>query len=112
MAIDGFFFRVVIKPDPVLEKKGSIILATNKALERGATQSGTVVSIGEDAFAAYRPKREFAGLKIGDHVAYAKYAGKWVQDPDFPDDAEKEMLVVNDEDITCILRKTTNDLGA
>jgi co-chaperonin GroES (HSP10) len=32
---------------------------------------------------------------VGDTVFYAKYAGKWIRDPE----TDEEFLIVNDEDI-------------
>lgn len=83
--------RILIKPDPVKEKsKGGIIIATNERLEMNAQQKGVILSIGEDAWSAFNTKRPFAGLQVGDRVAYAKYSGKWLDDG---------VLAINDEDI-------------
>lgn len=103
MAVKAVGFRIVIKPDPVMEKtKGGIILATDDKLERAAISVGTVVEVGPIAFMAFKPY-EGAWCKAGDKIAYARYAGKWVADPEFPDDKEKELLVINDEDVVCLL---------
>jgi len=83
--------RIIVKPDPVVETtKGGIILATDKKLEQNAQVFGTIVAIGEDAWKAFNPFRPRAGLEVGDRVAYAKYAGKWISD---------DVLVLNDEDV-------------
>lgn len=103
MAIEAVGYRVVVKPDPVKEKsQGGIILATDEKLERAAISVGTVVALGPIAFMAFKPY-EGPWVNPGDKVAYAKYAGKWVADPEFPDDKDKELLVLNDEDIVCKL---------
>ena len=94
--LEAVAFRVVLKVKEVEEKsKGGIVLAIDKKLERSAFTEGTIVDIGEDAWSAFKTKSEFAGLKIGNRVFYAKYAGKWITDPD----SGEEFLVVNDEDI-------------
>lgn len=96
MALKAVAFRVILKVKEVAEKsKGGIVLAVDKRLERQAYTQGTVIDIGPDAWAAFKTKEEFAGLKIGDTVFYAKYAGKWLADPE----TDEEFLIVNDEDI-------------
>lgn len=98
MAFKAVGHRIIIKPDPVEEvSKGGIVIAVDQKLEKGATVTGTIVDIGEDAWVAFKPKTEFAGLKIGDHVYIAKYAGKWIVDTG----TKEEFLVINDEDIVC-----------
>ena len=123
MAIDAIAFRIVVKPAPIQEKKltfGSdkvpvtkikgrwvtesgvdVTHLVDEQSEQGAAVRGTIVSIGEDAWQAYKPKSEFAGLKVGDDVFYARYAGKVVRETD---DSE-ELLVLNDEDIVCKVTK-------
>jgi co-chaperonin GroES (HSP10) len=96
MTVKAVAFRVVVVPDEVEEvSKGGIVQVFDKKVERNAQTLGTIVDIGEDAFAAYRTKTQFAGLQVGDKVYYAKYAGKWVQDPK----TKEEFLVLNDDDI-------------
>jgi co-chaperonin GroES (HSP10) len=88
--------RIVVKPDEVMKKsKGGILIATDERMEQHAMSSGTILSIGEDAWAAYKPRTAYAGLEVGDRVHYARYAGKWVKDSE----TEEEVLVLNDEDI-------------
>lgn len=96
MTIKAICFRVLLKPDDVEETtKAGIHIVMDKKLERNDQSLGTVLDIGEDAFAAFRPTREYAGLEIGDRVFYAKRAGKWCKDPK----SGEELLMVNDEDI-------------
>mgnify|MGYP006268473143 CR=1 FL=1 len=96
--IKAVAFRIVVRPDPIETKtKSGIVLATDEKQEVRATVSGTIVDIGEDAWKAFKTTSEFAGLKVGDHVVYARYAGKWVKDPE----THEEFLVMNDEDIIC-----------
>jgi co-chaperonin GroES (HSP10) len=103
VAIKAVGYRVVVKPDPVKEKtQGGIILAMDEKQERAAISVGTVVEVGPIAFMAFKPY-EGPWCQAGDKIAYAKYAGKWVGDPEFPDDKDKELLVLNDEDVVCKL---------
>lgn len=98
MSLKAISFRVILKVKEVEEKTASgIVLAVDKKLERQAYTEGTIIDIGPDAWAAFKPSQPFAGLNIGDRVFYAKYAGKWIQDPE----TKEEFLVVNDEDIVC-----------
>lgn len=95
-SIEPVAFRVVIKPDPVKEKtQGGIVLAADKKAEKAATVSGTVLSVGPDVYNAFKTTLPHGGIKPGDRVLYAKYAGKGVTDPV----TNEDLLLVNDEDI-------------
>ena len=96
MTLKAVGFCVIVFPDIVEEKtKSGLIMAIDKKMEQNAQVTGIIVDIGEDAFAAFKPKTPFAGLKIGDRVWYAKYAGKWIKDVE----NDREVLVIRDEDI-------------
>lgn len=96
--------RILIKPleleqvDETYKRAKAVgieLLEGDKNRERNAVDKGHVVSIGTTAF------KDFGGApwcKEGDFIAYAKYAGKWVEDPF---DKEK-YLVLNDEDVICV----------
>lgn len=108
--IEAIGFRVVIRPDPVVETtKSGIYLAVDEKLEKGATVVGTVVQIGPEAFRSYNRSAGFTQyvpwVNVGDRVHYARYAGKWVEDPY----TKEEFLVVNDEDI---VDRIINDVAA
>ena len=96
MAVKAIGYKAILKPDEVLKySKGGIALAVDARLEANAQVVGTIIDLGEDFAVAYKPKTPQWGLKVGDKVYYAKYAGKWVTDPI----TEEEFLIVNDEDI-------------
>lgn len=110
MNLEALGFRVIVKPDPVKKQHGSLILAVDEKMEKGATTKGTVVAVGPDAFWAYKPdhipaERWTPWVKVGDRVVYAKYAGRTVDDPVEVevDDRGREVPVgyvcLNDEDI-------------
>src|SRR5579859_1973479 len=85
-------WRVLIKPDPIEEKTSTgIVLALDEKLEKGARMTGVVVDIGPDVF----PKSSvmYGGLRVGDRIYFAKYAGKVVVDRD----TKEEYIVLNDE---------------
>jgi co-chaperonin GroES (HSP10) len=101
-------FRILVRPDPIEEvSKGGIVLALDERLERGAQVTGVVLDVGPEAYRAfnkaaygllywlfpmffYRP-----WIKVGDHIYYARYAGKRVLTPD----TKEELLYLNDEDV-------------
>lgn len=107
MSVHAIGCRVLLKVhnigdlDPVMKraKASGIALPTAdedfRRREAGVDQ-GTVVEIGPSADKAY-----VGGLKIGDMVAFAKYAGKIIADPDDP---EQKYLAVNDEDVVAVMR--------
>lgn len=92
--------RVLIKPDPVTKEHrvgGSdlrIILAQDEKMQRAATQTGTVIDVGPTAWQGFGDNQPWAG--IGDKVVFARYSGKFLENPDNPDES---YVVVNDEDI-------------
>lgn len=94
-------YKIIIKPDEVLKySKGGIALAVDAKMEANAQVVGTIVDIGEDFAVAYKPKTPYWGLKVGDKVYYAKYAGKWVGD---------DLLILNDEDICAKIQEDQKD---
>ena len=96
MPIKPLAFTALIKVKEVEEKtKSGIVLAVDKKMEERAQTLGTILALGEDFAVAYKPKTPCWGLKEGDQVFFAKYAGKWVLDPD----TEEELLLVLDSDI-------------
>lgn len=107
MTIIAVGHRFLVSPTPVEEKIGSIVVVQDKKMAANATTTGTVISIGPEAWcsfnraAGFPPDRPWA--KLGDVVSYSKYAGKWIVDPDDP---EGDYLMLNDEDMVGIIRKS------
>lgn len=66
---------------------------------QASTTEGKVVAVGETAFRDYGYKE--CPLAIGDRIVFAKYAGRPVLDPDEP---EKKMALLNDEDVLAIIK--------
>lgn len=90
--------RVLIKPDRVETKtKTGIILTIDEKRENAAAERGTITLIGPTCFKDYGGSPD--DIKIGDRVAFAKYAGKTVKDSD-----EEEYVLVNDEDIIAVIK--------
>lgn len=92
-------FRVLVRPDPIEETtKSGIVIAVDSSLERGAQVTGIVLDVGPEAFKAFNRAAGVVDqpwVKVGDHVYYAKYAGKRILDRD----TKEELLFLNDEDI-------------
>lgn len=116
MAIEALGHRLTIQADKVtdseaektkqLAEKAGIALPTKVAddltneatREQASVDQGIVLTIGKTAF------RDFGGepwCEVGDYVAYARHAGKWVKDPD----TNENVLVINDEDVICRITK-------
>lgn len=96
--LEPVLHRIILKLDDVESKTESGIIIPEEVTkkERKAVEVGTVVSIGSTCFKDYGAEDVVA---VGDRVVIARYSGKEVRDID-----ETVFVVVNDEDIICILR--------
>lgn len=85
-------------------KRAGIIIPEHPDTQRAqaGVDRGTVVAIGETA---YRDYSQYADpdsnipVHVGDTVAFAKYSGKVVTDPE----TDEEYVILNDEDIVCVI---------
>ena len=93
--------RVLVLPDPVVEKSaGGIILPDqHKDREKYATMKATLIAIGENAWeeAAARSDK-FIRPVPGDRVLISKYGGVLITGDD-----GKEYRLMNDDDVTALL---------
>lgn len=67
-------------------------------LEQNAVDKGMVVSVGPTAW------KDFGGTawcEVGDYIAFAKHAGKYIEDPE----TKEEFVLLNDEDVVCVIKK-------
>lgn len=99
--------RLILKPD-VLEETDPVYAAARKAgielakhhedlrREQASVDKGTVVAIGSTAFKDFGSD---AWCKVGDRIAFAKYAGKYIKD----EQDGTEYLAINDEDVIAVL---------
>lgn len=99
--------RLLIKPQKLEEvddaykaakAAGIILQESTERLQQTAVDKGLVLAIGTTAF------KDFGGepwCKVGDLVAYARYGGKVIKDPD----TQEEFLILNDEDLICKFTK-------
>ena len=94
MKIQPVDLRVLIELDPTEAKTagGIIIPQTQKDREQMAEVRGTLIAIGENAFAEMQDPP-----KIGDRVMIARYAGTEVKDSD------PIQRICNDEDIIAVI---------
>jgi len=85
-------YRVVVLPDKVEEvTEGGIILPEQMTkMGKAATTNGVLV--GKGPLVEHGVKE----IPVGTRVVYAKYAGKFV---DNPDDESNPFAIMNDEDI-------------
>lgn len=89
--------RVLIKPDPIETKVGSIILAVDEKIMKYETVTGEILQIGEGCWEGEKP-----WAKVGDRVYYVRHGGKYVKD------GEEELLVLSDEDVIAVIREGQN----
>ncbi len=98
--------RVIIRPRPVegVSKGGIVLVDETRDLEKRATQIGTVVAIGSQAWKAFADGAPWC--KVGDTVMYSRYSGS-----DVPEDVKRQvdpgaerLVVVNDEDVLSVIR--------
>lgn len=103
---------LVIQPDLIEEtdevrkkaKEANIILVAHEdsKREQAGIDKGIVLVVGENAF------RAFGGepwCKVGDYIAYARYSGKYITDPE----TKKDVLVINDEDVVAVIIGAAKD---
>jgi co-chaperonin GroES (HSP10) len=90
--------RVLVEPDKVDEKEGSLFLPQEVRARMGDAQIfGTVVALGRNAFKDFSDGKPWC--KVGERVAFAKYGGFIIQDP-----ADKKLYrLLNDEDICAVI---------
>ncbi len=84
------------------QKAGIFLPEMSQRKEEINVDRGKVISMGTTAF------KDFGGepwCKVGDTVGYVKFGGKFIQDPS----TEEVFLILNDEDIICVLEGKANE---
>jgi co-chaperonin GroES (HSP10) len=90
--------RVLILADKIDKMKGSIILPSEYRNRMDMENIfGTVVALGMTAFKAFDDGVPWC--KVGDRVAFAKYGGFIIEDPE----TKEVFRLLNDEDIVAIV---------
>ena len=90
---------VLVRPDAVESTtKSGIITGTRETLEKEqrAQVVGTIEQLGSGAWS---DMDEGPWASVGDRVAYSKYGGKFLIDPD----SGEEFVVLNDIDIVAVI---------
>lgn len=96
--------RLLVKPfkvqehDKVFEaarRAGIHIPELSERKEQANVDKGTVLQIGSKCHEDY-----VGGLKEGDVIGFAKFGGKFIQDPG----SDEIFLIINDEDLVCIFK--------
>ena len=97
--------RILVKPQKVQEHDkvfaaaraaGIVLTETSERKEQINVDKGVVLQIGNKCHEDY-----IENLAVGDKVGFAKFGGKFIQDPS----TEEVLLVINDEDIVCIFKE-------
>ena len=103
MSIRILMHHVLVKLDDAIEaddtyrraKASGIIIELDKR-EQKAVEYGTVVQVGPTSFIDYGLTPDT--LKVGDRISLNRYAGKSIKDSD-----GSEYVLVNDQDILCVI---------
>jgi co-chaperonin GroES (HSP10) len=86
--------RVLVIPDKLeTETESGIVFRSDSKVERGGQIFGTLVAIGPNAWKAFDDGEPWA--YVGDKVAYARYSGKHIEDPE----TDTTYIILNDDDI-------------
>jgi co-chaperonin GroES (HSP10) len=98
--------RILVRPlelaehDPMMARAKAAGLQLPEFSERKEqvnVDKGVVLQIGSKCHEDY-----VGDLAEGDTIGYAKFGGKFFQDPDNED---KHLLIINDEDLICIFKE-------
>lgn len=96
--------RLLIKPFKIQEhdkvfdsarKAGIILTEISERKEQINVDKGIVLQIGSKCHEDY-----VGSLEVGDTIAYAKFGGKFIQEPG----SDELYLVINDEDVICVFK--------
>ncbi len=97
--------RILVKPFQLQEhdkvyaaakKAGIILTEVSERKEQINVDKGVVLQIGSKCHEDY-----VGDLKVGDTIAYAKFGGKFIQEPG----KEDIYLICNDEDLVAIFKE-------
>ena len=89
-------FCILVKPDAVKEKQNEGLIKLPDAVTdkwRFEVDTGTLIAVGNMAWKGIVDGTPWA--KVGDHVFYAKYGGKVVED----DKTGEKVILLQDKDI-------------
>lgn len=92
--------RVLVKVEEAEEVTAGGIIVPKTVADRNTEANifGIVVAVGVNAWKAFDGGEPWAAA--GDRVAFAKYGGFIIEDPD----TKEKFRLLNDEDITAVIR--------
>ena len=90
--------RVLVKVEEVEEKTKGGIFIVNADKQTEANIFGEIVAVGPTAWRAFDDGDAWA--QVGDKVAFAKYGGFIIEDPE----TKEQFRLLNDEDITAVIK--------
>ena len=92
-------YHVLVRPDVVEEKTktGIFIPSGTQQREQFAQVFGTIVKIGPTAWNAFDSGEKWA--EVGDRVAYARYGGFLIRDPE----TKEDFRLLLDKDIVAVV---------
>ena len=93
--------RVLVKVQEAETVTAAGIIIPDAISERQAEANvfGEIVAVGPTAWRAFDDGQPWA--KVGDLVAFAKYGGFVIEDPD----TKERFILLNDEDITAVIER-------
>lgn len=111
--------RLLVKPDPLEEqinlpetlKESNFKVhksVTQQKMEEAGTQTGTVIQVGSTAWRSFDGQDIFwkPWCKEGDRIIFARYSGKFVEDPD----TKERFMVINDDDVQAVITTPIKDI--
>lgn len=92
--------RVLVRVDEIEKKTAGGIVLPDAIADKHTEANifGTIVAVGANAWKAFDDGEPWA--KVGDRVAFAKYGGFVIEDPD----TKERFRLLNDEDISCVVK--------
>lgn len=73
---------------------------SQESREKASVTQGVVIAVGPLAFSDYGYKED-KPVKVGDVVQFAKFSGRILDDPEYPD---KRVAVMLDQDVLAIIK--------
>lgn len=94
MKVKGY--RLLVKPDEIeTTTEGGIVVVMDEDKAKIAQMYGKVVQVGSECWHDFKDKQ---WCKEGDRVAWSKFAGKFITDPE----TAEEYVILNDEDVLVV----------
>lgn len=117
LSIEPVGHNLVVEPVKLPEKsKGGIIVvlsgSTQEKLDKAGRMIGVILATGPQCWAAHAANLNDDNLvrrkgpeilanwaKVGDTILYSRHAGKYCFDPMDPEDDQRELYLIHDDDV-------------